>query len=63
MGALPSFVGPSYNLESRPASVQRTVNMAPVPIEPGNERTAWEFEDVPGLAWFSEPPDEDAEPS
>jgi hypothetical protein len=46
---LPSFIGPSYNLESRPASVQRTVNMVPVPLEPGNERAGFVFRDVPGL--------------
>lgn len=51
-----SFVGPSYNLESRPASVQRTINLVPVPLEPGNERTAWAFKDVPGLAEFTELP-------
>ncbi len=45
----PPFIGPSYNLESRPAGVQRTVNMVPVPIEPGNERAGWGFDDVPGL--------------
>lgn len=44
-----NLIGPSYNLESRPASVQRTVNMVPVPLEAGNERTAWVFKDVPGL--------------
>jgi hypothetical protein len=43
------FVGPSYNLESRPASVQRTINLVPVPQEPGNERTSWVFADAPGL--------------
>jgi hypothetical protein len=43
------FVGPSYNLESRPSGVQRTVNLIPHPQEPGNERTAWVFKDVPGL--------------
>jgi hypothetical protein len=43
------FVGPSYNLESRPASVQRTINLVPVPQEPGNERTSWVFKDAPGL--------------
>jgi hypothetical protein len=43
------FVGPSYQLTSRPASVQRTINMIPVPQEPGNERTAWVFKDAPGL--------------
>jgi hypothetical protein len=46
---LPSIIGPSYNLESRPASVQRTINMVPVPLEPGNERAGWVFKDVPGL--------------
>jgi hypothetical protein len=44
-----NLIGPSYNLESRPASVQRTVNMVPVPLEAGNERTAFVFKDVPGL--------------
>jgi hypothetical protein len=48
------FVGPSYNLESRPASVQRTINMVPVPLEPGNERFEWTFEDVPGLVLFAD---------
>ena len=48
MAQLP-FVGPSYNLRLRPHSVQRTVNMMPVPIEPGNERSAWVFKDCPGL--------------
>jgi hypothetical protein len=43
------FIGPSYNLDSRPASVQRTVNLMPVPNEPGNERAGWVFRDVPGL--------------
>lgn len=43
------LVGPSYNLDSRPASVQRTINLVPVPQEPGNERTAWVLQDVPGL--------------
>jgi hypothetical protein len=45
----PPFVGPSYQLDSRPASVQRTVNLVPVPQEPGNERTSWVFMDAPGL--------------
>lgn len=44
------FIGPSYPLASRPASVQRTVNMIPVPLEPGNERTGWVFKDVAGLS-------------
>lgn len=46
------FIGPSYNLDSRPASVQRTINMVPVPLEPGNERAPWVFKDVPGLVDF-----------
>lgn len=57
MAAIP-FVGPTYNLDSRPASVQRTVNLMPVPIEPGNERTAWVLKDVPGLAVFGAAPSE-----
>lgn len=54
------LIGPSYNLTSRPASVQRTVNLIPVPQEPGNERTAWVFMDAPGLVLvqdFVEDPD------
>lgn len=50
------FVGPSYHLESRPSGVQRTINMVPVPEEPGNERTAWVFKDVPGLVAVIAPP-------
>ncbi len=44
-----SFIGPTYPLVSKPASVQRTIGMYPVPIEPGNERTSWVFKDFPGL--------------
>lgn len=43
------FVGPSYQLRSRTADVQRTVNLIPMPLEPGNERSGWRFKDVPGL--------------
>jgi hypothetical protein len=50
------FIGPSYQLASRPASVQRTINMVPVPQEPGNERTAWVFKDVAGLVAIGGPP-------
>ena len=50
------LIGPSYNLDSRPASVQRTVNLMPVPLEPGNERAGWVLKDVPGLVEFEEPP-------
>lgn len=49
----PYFVGPSYNLESKPASVQRTINMVPVANEPGNERVRWVLKDCPGLTAFS----------
>lgn len=48
------FVGPSYQLDSRSASVQRTINLVPVPIEPGNETTGWVFKDLPGLTVFVE---------
>lgn len=50
------LVGPSYQLDSRPASVQRTINLVPVPQEPGNERTGWTLKDVPGLRPFPENP-------
>lgn len=43
------FIGPSYQLRSRNADLQRAVNLIPVPLEPGNERSVWRFEDVPGL--------------
>lgn len=43
------FVGPSYQLRSRNADLQRSVGLIPVPLEPGNERSVWRFEDVPGL--------------
>lgn len=43
------FVGPSYNLRSRTADLQRTIGMIPMPLEPGNERTQWVFKDAPGL--------------
>jgi hypothetical protein len=53
------LTGPSYDLLSRPASVQRTVNLMPVPIEPGNERVGWVLKDVPGLTEFEalQPPE------
>jgi hypothetical protein len=54
-----SFIGPSYNLESRPSSVQRTINMVPVPQEPGNERTSWVFKDAPGLVGYGSGVDAD----
>lgn len=46
------FVGPSYDLLTRPSGVQRTINLVPVSQEIGNERVAWAFEDAAGLeAW------------
>lgn len=53
--AIIPFVGPTYDLDSKAASSQRTVNLVPVPLEPGNERTKWVFKDVPGLTEFSAP--------
>ena len=52
MATIP-FIGPSYNLRRRHHSLQRSVNLVPVPIEPGNERSAWVFKDAPGLALFT----------
>src|SRR3990172_8645721 len=51
----PNFVGPSYALDSVPSGSQRTINLIPVPQEPGNERTAWVFKDAPGLESFVTP--------
>lgn len=52
------LIGPSYNLRNKRASLQRTVNLIPVPIEAGNERSAWVFRDVPGLETFDLTPPE-----
>jgi len=52
MATIP-FIGPSYNLRRRHHSLQRSVNLVPVPLEPGNERTAWVFKDAPGLSLFT----------
>lgn len=43
------FISGTYALDSKPHSVQRTVNLMPVPLEPGNERAGWVFRDVSGL--------------
>jgi hypothetical protein len=57
------FVGPSYDLLTRPSGVQRTINLVPVAQEPGNERVAWVFEDAPGLeAWSTDPGVDPGEP-
>lgn len=50
------FVAGSYDLDTRQSGVQRTINMVPVPEEPGNERTAWVFKDAAGLEEWSEDP-------
>lgn len=47
------FVGGSYNLTNRNASLQRSVNLIPKPIEAGNEKSAWAFFDAPGLTLFA----------
>ena len=44
-----SFIGPSYS----PVDSTRTINMRPVPIEPGNTSTAWRYHDIPGLTVFA----------
>lgn len=51
------FIGPSYDLPTRPSGVQRTVNMFPIPVETGNQNTRWEFKDAPGLEAWSLPVD------
>jgi len=53
MPSVPNFVGPTYDLPGKPASVQRTINMIPVSQEMGNERSPWVFKDAPGLSSFS----------
>lgn len=50
---LNNFVGETYDLDSRVSGVARTINLIPVPQEPGNERTAWVFKDIPGLVSFN----------
>lgn len=51
--ALP-FIGPSYALDSRTHGVQRTVNLIPVQLESGTERTQWAYQDLPGLTQFAD---------
>jgi hypothetical protein len=43
------FVGPSHQLRSKNADLQRSVNLEPVPLEPGNERAVWRLKDTAGL--------------
>lgn len=43
------FVGPSYPLTSRVASVERAINLVPVPIESPNAARKIGYRDLPGL--------------
>ena len=49
------FVGPSYQLNTRKADVQRTVNMFVVRNEATGGKSAMYLESIPGLVVFSEP--------
>lgn len=49
------FVGPSYNLNTRKADVQRVVNMMPTPVEAAGGKSNSYLAPVPGLSEFSEP--------
>lgn len=51
------FVGPSYQLNTRKADVQRTVNMFVVRNEVAGGKSQMYLESVPGLNVFSEPSD------
>jgi hypothetical protein len=46
------FVGQSYQLASRTADVQRSVNMRPVPVESGTGSSAFMLQSNPGMAVF-----------
>lgn len=47
------FVGPSYQLETRTAAVQRTVNLYPVVSEVPDGKASTHLRSVPGLTVFS----------
>ncbi len=47
------LIGPSYSLQTRRASVQRSVNLMLRAIEPGNERAGFYLQQVPGLTRFA----------
>jgi hypothetical protein len=49
------FVGPSYQLNTRKADVQRTVNMFVIKTEVAGGKSAIYLESIPGLTVFSEP--------
>ena len=47
------FVGPSYNLDTREADVQRVVNLMPVVNEVAGAKSVAYLDSVPGLRNFS----------
>lgn len=49
------FVGPSYNLNTRKADVQRVVNMMPTPVEAAGGKSNSYLAPVPGMSEFSPP--------
>lgn len=51
MATIP-FVGPSYDLKRRKASVQRCINLMPTPIESGSGKAPSYLAPVPGLVPF-----------
>ncbi len=49
------FVGPSYELKTRKASVQRAVNLMPTLVESGTGKSTYYLAPIPGLRIFSTP--------
>lgn len=47
-----AFVGPSYQLETRSADVQRSINLRPVPVESGSGSSAFMLKENPGMSVF-----------
>lgn len=47
------FVGPSYQLNTRSADVQRSINMRPVPVESGTGASGFMLQSNPGMRVFS----------
>lgn len=47
-----AFVGPSYQLSTRRADVQRSINLVPTLVESGSGKAAVFLESVPGLRVF-----------
>lgn len=48
-----SFIGPSYNINTRKADVQRAVNLFPVMAEVAGTKSVAYLDSVPGLTSFS----------